>query len=68
MAVFAVFELKGGRIQGLGEREFKEVPSRGEFIKFAKAKGLETARYEVLEVEFRTDTTAAGDIVLGLTS
>jgi hypothetical protein len=60
MAVFTVFELKRGWIQGLGRVYFKEFPSKGEFIKIAS----EGSWYEVLDVEFATYATSAGDIVL----
>jgi hypothetical protein len=66
MTAFMVLELKDGRIQGLGRRDFKEVPSKGEFIKFARAEGEQAVWYEVLEVDFATDATIAGNIVLTL--
>jgi hypothetical protein len=66
MTAFMVLELKDGRIQGLGRRNFKEVPSRGESIKFASVEGEQALWYEVVEVDFATDPTSAGDIVLTL--
>jgi hypothetical protein len=66
MTAFMVLELKDGRIQGLGRRDFKEVPSKGEFIKFARVEGQQALWYEVLEVDFATDATTPGDIVLTL--
>jgi hypothetical protein len=66
MAVFMVLELKDGRIQGLGRRDFKEVPSKGEFIEFARVEGEQGRWYEVLEVDLATDAPYAGDIVLTL--
>jgi hypothetical protein len=66
MTAFMVLELKDGRIQGLGRRDFKEVPSKGEFIRFARVEGEQALWYEVLEVEFGTDANSVGDIVLTL--
>ncbi len=66
MTAFMVLELKDGRIQGLGRRDFKEVPAKGEFIKFSRVEGEEALWYEVLEVDFATDATSGGDIVLTL--
>lgn len=66
MAVFAVFELKGGWIQGLGRIFFKEVPFKGDSITIAGAEIDEVSWYEVLCVELTTDATSAGNIVLAL--
>jgi hypothetical protein len=66
MTAFMVLELKDGRIHGLGRRDFKEVPSKGEFLKFARVEGEQALWYEVLEVDFARDATSAGDIVLTL--
>jgi hypothetical protein len=65
MAVFTVFELKGGGIQGLGRIYFKTVPSEGQLIKIPM-EGDETRSYDVLEIDPATDATSVGDIVLML--
>lgn len=66
MTAFMVLELKDGRIQELGRRDFKDVPSKGELIKFTKAEGEQALWYEVLEVDLANDAATAGDIVLTL--
>jgi hypothetical protein len=66
MTAFMVLELKDGRIQGLGRRDFEEVPSKGEFIKFARMEDGQALWYEVLEVDPATDPTSPGDIVITL--
>jgi hypothetical protein len=65
MTAFMVLELKDGWIRGLGPKEFKTAPSKGQLIKIAMAGG-ETRSYEVLEIDPATDATGVGDIVLVL--
>jgi hypothetical protein len=64
--VFTVFELKSGWIQKISPIYFEEVPSKGEFIRFASVEAEEARWYEVLDMEFATDATSAGDIMLTL--
>jgi len=66
VAAFLVLELKDGWIQGLDQREFNEVPSKGQLIKFASVESEEGRWYEVVEVNFATGATNTGDIVLRL--
>jgi hypothetical protein len=64
--VFTVFELKSGWIQKVSPIYFEEVPSKGESIRIARVEAGEAHWYEVLDMEFATDATSAGDIVLTL--
>jgi hypothetical protein len=66
VAAFLVLELKGGWIKGLDQREFNEVPYKGQLIKFAIEESEACCWYEVVEVNFATGATNTGDIVLRL--
>jgi hypothetical protein len=68
VAVFTVFELRRGWIHGVGRMYFKELPSKGEFIRIASVEAEATRCYEVLDIEPATDGASEGDVVLTLKS